>query len=366
MDFDSLRSTLFRWLPIFLLMLVVLGLTIYGARTVLPRYQSYATLSAGIETQQIVVGTQLAAQDGSDNLPILQSQIDKVNEALTTSGDQFLTNAEADEVLDRLYRYAYARGVRVVNLQAQPPAPDTNASAPYEIRQYQLQVGGGVANLIDFLAYFQDASLPSVNIANMDVTKNGDQALLTMNLLMYTSPYASGHVLNPVPTPLPTATPTATFTPTLPPTETPVEVALADTPTPLPSATPTFTITPIPPSATHQPTPTRPPSATPAASAIPCDGAPPTLFQPGDIAVVDFNGLGALRVLADPNGSIVSTRTQAYDNQSLEIITGPVCANHMYYWYIRNLSGNNALGWVAEAQGDQRYLCPEDDPECVP
>ncbi len=99
---------------------------------------------------------------------------------------------------------------------------------------------------------------------------------------------------------------------------------------------------------------------------IPCEGAQPTLFQPGDIAIVDFNGLGALRVLADPNGSIVSTRTQAYDNQSLEIIAGPVCANHMYYWYIRNLSQNNALGWVAEGQGDQRYLCPEDDPECVP
>ncbi len=382
MDFDSLRSTLFRWLPIFLLMLVVLGLTIYAARTVLPSWQTYASLAVGIETQQVLVSTQLAAQDGSDNLVILQSQIDNVNQALATAGEQFLTNAEADEVLNRLYRYAYARGVRVVNLQAQQPAADSAADIsaaqpPYEIRQYQLQVGGGVANLIDFLANFQDASLPSVNIVSMDVTQNNDQALLTMNLLIYTSPYASGHALDPMPTPLPptpTDEPTATPLPTIPPTETPVEIAVVNTPipptaTPLPSATPTASITPsptLPPSATLQPTPTRPPSATPAASVIPCDGAPPTLFQPGDIAVVDFNGLGALRLLADPNGNIASTRTQAYDNQSLEIVAGPVCANHMYYWYVRNLSQNNALGWVAEAQGDQRYLCPEDDPECVP
>ncbi len=379
MDFDSLRSTLFRWLPIFLLMLVVLGLTIYAARTVLPSWQTYSTLAAGIGTQQVLVGTQLAAQDGGDNLIILQSQIDRINEALNAAGEQFLTNGEADEVLNRLYRYAYARGVRVVNLQAQQPASATSTAPtrPYEIRQYQLQVGGGVANLIDFLAYFQDASLPSVNIVNMDVTQNADQALLTMNLVMYTSPYASGHALDPMPTPLPptpTDPPTATPLPTLPPTETPVEVAVVDTPvppteTPPPSATMTASVTPsptLPPSATLQPTPTRPPSATPVATVIPCEGAQPTLFQPGDVAIVDFNGLGALRVLADPNGSIVSTRTQAYDNQSLEIIAGPVCANHMYYWYIRNLSQNNALGWVAEGQGDQRFLCPEDDPECVP
>ncbi len=224
MDFASLRSTLFRWLPIFLLMLVVLGLTVFAARTVLPSYQNYATLSASIGTQQVLVGTQLAAQDGDNNLLILQSQIDKANEALTAAGEQFLTDAEADEVLNRLYRYAYARGVRVANLQAQQPAAGTSAPLipPYEIRQYQLQVGGGVANLIDFLAYFQDASLPSVNIANMDVTQNGDQALLTMNLLMYTSPYASGHALDPMPTPLPptpTDLPTATPLPTIPPTE---------------------------------------------------------------------------------------------------------------------------------------------------
>lgn len=370
MDFDSLRTTLFRWLPIFLLMLVVLGLTLYGVRTVLPRWQSYATLAAGIETQQVLVSTQLAAQDGGDNLAILQSQIDNVNKALSAAGEPFLSNAEADEVLNRLYRYAYARGVRVVNLQAQQPAAATTPVAktpPYEMRRYQLQVDGGVANLIDFLANFQDASLPSVNIANMDVAQNGDQALLTMNLQIYTSPYASGHALDPLPTPAP-ITPTEEPTATRPPTETPVAVAavITLTPTPLPSATPTFTVTPIPPSATLQPTPTRPPSATPVASVIPCEGAQPTLFQPGDIAIVDFNGLGALRVLADPNGSVVSTRTQAYDNQALEIIAGPVCANHTYYWYIRNLSANNALGWVAEGQGDQRWLCPEDDPECVP
>ena len=223
--------------------------------------------------------------------------------------------------------------------------------------------------MIDFLAHFQDASLPSVNIVNMDVTQNNDQALLTMNLLIYTSPFCVRSRPRPDADALADHAHRRADRQPHPADRNPGRGCgchHADA-TPLPSATPTFTVTPLPPpSATLQPTPTRPPSATPAASAIPCDGAPPTLFQPGDIAVVDFNGLGALRVFADPNGSIVSTRTQAYDNQSLEIVTGPVCANHMYYWYIRNLSGNNAVGWVAEAQGDQRYLCPEDDPECVP
>ena len=73
---------------------------------------------------------------------------------------------------------------------------------------------------------------------------------------------------------------------------------------------------------------------------------------------------GALRVLSDPNGGVSNTRTQAYDNNQLEIIAGPVCANNSLYWYIRNVSLGNSLGWVAEGQDEQRWLCTVDDPDC--
>jgi hypothetical protein len=48
----------------------------------------------------------------------------------------------------------------------------------------------------------------------------------------------------------------------------------------------------------------------------------------------------------------------------LEIIAGPVCANNSLYWYVSNLSLGSALGWVAEGQGEQRWLCTVDDPDC--
>jgi hypothetical protein len=89
------------------------------------------------------------------------------------------------------------------------------------------------------------------------------------------------------------------------------------------------------------------------------------MFQEGDIAIVRFAGLGALRLLSDPNATVLSTRTQAYDNDRLEIIAGPVCGSGKLYWYVRNTTRGNALGWAAEAEGTDRYMCPEGNPECV-
>jgi hypothetical protein len=133
-------------------------------------------------------------------------------------------------------------------------------------------------------------------------------------------------------------------------THTPTQTA-----TPLPTALPTL----APAQSTPLATPTLPDPA------VACPGAPPSLFKIGDTAVVDFNDLGALRVLADPGTSVMTTRTQAYDNHRLQIIAGPVCERQAYYWYIRNLSQEDALGWVAEAMGNERYLCPVENPECA-
>jgi hypothetical protein len=280
----------------------------------------------------------------------------------------FLTKQEAEQVLDRLYAYAYSRGVRVTNLQAQP-VQQTDPSVPYETAVYQLEVSGGVANLLDFVSRFQEASLPSVNIISMTVAPSNDQTVLTMGLLIYTSPFASGRALDQFPTPLPTlvpsATPTFTVTPspTMTPSPTvPTEVVIIPTntqtpipPTPTeipPTATPTITLTP---SLTPTPLPTR----------VDCPGAPASEFKEGDIAIVHFNGLGALRLLSDPNATVLSTRTQAYDNDRLEIIAGPVCGTEKIYWYVRNTTRGNALGWAAEGEESERYMCPEANPECI-
>lgn len=365
MDFSSLRSLFFKWLPFFIIILIVMGMVMFAIRTLVPRWQDHQTISATVEAQRVVVATQLAAQNDTSNQIILQHQIDRIQASLNEAGVSFLLHSEAEELLNRLYNYAYSRGVRVVDLQAQTDttAAAAGAAAPYDVALYQVQVAGAVPNLIDFVAHFKEASLPAVNIVSMSALSNTDPTTLTMVLQFYTSPFASGQALNGYPTPEPiTPTPTPTL---IPPTQA-LTATLAMTSTPVPpTPTPTNTVTEVP-----YLTPTLVPTLDTAAAlseeVINCPGAQPTLFKVGDIAVVDFNQMGALRVLADPNGPITSTRTQAYDNQRLEIITGPVCANGSYYWYVRNLSLGDALGWVAEGRGDERWLCPESNPECVP
>lgn len=374
MDLSSLRERLMRLLPLLIILMAVMGMVLFAVRAVLPAWRDFDALSTVVATQEMAVGTMIAAQNDNDNLAILEHQISSVQENLQAASNVFLTEAEAEQVLNRLYGYAYSRGVRIVNLQAQQPVQPVQPTGPratpivittaYETTIMQLQVVGAVANLIDFVAHVREASLPSVNIETMNVVRTGDQATLTMVLLLYTSPYASGEVLSQIPSPGPSPTPTDTPTPTLTPTETPiVPTETPFTPSATPTETPTLTLTPS--ETPDEPTPMPTFTAQPSPTTVECPGAPPTLFSPGDTAVVDFNGLGALRVFSDPNGNVLSTRTQAYDNHVLEIVAGPVCVNNTYYWYIRNLSQNNALGWVAEAQGGERWLCPQTDPECA-
>ena len=369
MDLASLRDRLLRLLPILIILMTIFGLVLYSVRFLLPEWQTYEVLSSGVSTQQAAIETQVAAQDNSDSLVILQSQVERVQTQLHENSTIFLTRAEADEVLNRLYSYAYARGVRVIQLQSQSSSqgtPTSEASA-YETMVLQLQVNGPVANLMDFIAHIREASLLGVSIGTIGVNRAEGETSLTMTVYIYTSPYASGSVLNQLPSPTPTL-PATPDTPTPTPT-------LTSTPTATPS--PTYTATIIPPTLTATYTETLPPTATtegtqaptltplPTEPMVECPGAPTSIFRIGDMAVVDFNEMGALRVLADPNGSVMATRTQAYDNDQLEIIAGPVCVNNNYYWYIRNLSGNDTLGWVAEATVDQRFLCPADNPECT-
>jgi hypothetical protein len=370
MDLASLRDRLMRLLPIMIILMAILGIALYSVRNLVPGLQSFNLLSGAVATYESAVGTQVAAQDNSDSLVILERQVERIEEQLHTSSSVFLSREEAEIVLNRLYGYAYSRGVRVVNLQAQQPtdaAASTGAEA-YETSTMQLQVVGGVANLIDFIAHFREASLPGVSLENLNVTRTEGDTTLTMNVRIYTSQFASGDVLSQIPSPTPTLEPSAVI-PTATPTPT-------ETATPTPTLTPTFTLTPTPTATTLPPTSTptlEPTVGTEAPTPIPptlepiidCPGAPPSLFRVGDLAVVDFNGLGALRLLADPNGGVMSTRTQAYDNHVLEIVAGPVCVASSYYWYVQNLSNSDTLGWAAEAAGDERYMCPETNPECA-
>ncbi|MEM9954970.1 MAG: hypothetical protein AAF846_25405 [Chloroflexota bacterium] len=88
-----------------------------------------------------------------------------------------------------------------------------------------------------------------------------------------------------------------------------------------------------------------------------------TLFREGDTAIVDFNGNGALRILRNYNSSTIQTIAQLYDNNSIQLLDGPICYGSVWYWqiYYRPM---NAYGWIAEGRNGDRFLCPTSNREC--
>lgn len=93
-------------------------------------------------------------------------------------------------------------------------------------------------------------------------------------------------------------------------------------------------------------------------------GGHDTLFNVGDTAVVDFNSAGALRILTRYDGGANNTLAQAYDNNELELLEGPICYDNSWYWRAR-LTTRNVTGWVAENDRNYRWLCPITNPECT-
>jgi len=86
----------------------------------------------------------------------------------------------------------------------------------------------------------------------------------------------------------------------------------------------------------------------------------------GQTVVIDLNVTGALRIMTRVDGGANQTIAQAYDDQLLRLLDGPVCgiwnAQPAWYWYV---DYRGVRGWAAEGTNDTRWLCPADTPECV-
>lgn len=383
-------------LPFILVVVLFVGSAVFCALSVIPPWRTYETLSAEGTAVSAAIAEQatVQAQAQLENAQVMRGQAANAGDDLEVAADVFWNDVQIDGVLDRLYGYADASSVTLTMLQSPQAAPARQArvgrdgeavAAPaYSVRVLQLQVNGTLPQLMNFIARLREAVIPSVVVSNLAMDERQERGgnavgTLRLEMLIYTSQFASGEVfaslpelitpspVPPTPTlPPPTETPTPTLTPSPSPTFTPSL-------TPSPSPTFTATTTPLPPTATPLP-PTAtpiPPTATYTPTPVPttdlCPGAPPSLFEVGDPAVVDFNEESSLRILsrARTDQSDISTVMQAYDNDYLQLIAGPVCGEwqglKVWYW---NVSIGSATGWVGEASVQNRWLCPADNQEC--
>ena len=206
---------LYTLLAVFAIILIAFGCLLFTQFAILPQLQARSQLRAQLASaQQKLVESRKAQEKTPDNL---KQQLVAAQAALNESAQVFLSDSQAADALNRLYQYAGESGVKIVNMQAQSnPAKGSNA---YDIRTFRLQVEGLSVNLIRFVAQINEAALPGYVISNVNIAEGQTTSVLTMDVALYTSPYASAAG------PSPAVTPTVQFITPTPASATPMPTA---------------------------------------------------------------------------------------------------------------------------------------------
>jgi len=188
---------LYTLLAVFAIILIAFGCLLFTQFAILSQLQARSQLRAQLASaQQKLVESRKAQEKTPDNL---KQQLAAAQAALNESAQVFLSDSQAADALNRLYQYAGESGVKIVNMQAQSnPAKGSNA---YDIRTFRLQVEGLSVNLIRFVAQINEAALPGYVISNVNIAEGQTTSVLTMDVALYTSPYASAAGPSPAVTP---------------------------------------------------------------------------------------------------------------------------------------------------------------------
>lgn len=371
----KLSPGFFTLLKVMLLLAVLAGNVFFFVTSILPYWNSYQEITVDLEAAQTAVADRdaLIEQSVSDDLVIAEAQAQDAAVQRAQAAAMFLTQQQADSLLDVMYEIAARTSTTITNVQAQQPAQSSD-TALYQVNTLAVRVEGPFRYLLYFVSLFRQAAAPSVSIRELNLQGDEAQAALTLTLYIYQSEFSTGQAFDPIAYTPPTLEPTPTlYLPTWTPIPT-LTITPTATETFLPTLTPTFTPTPSA-TVTHtlEPSATPPPTDTPAAVLPPptpitgavCDGAPPLRLSAGITAWVDFNNPGALRVMSWISEGAADTLVQAYDNDRVQILAGPECGvwqgQPVWYWYV---DFEGVRGWASEGTFAERWLCPEDSPEC--
>lgn len=194
---DLIRENRAKVIPIAIAVVLLVVNIGFGVAVLLPKLSEHDDLQSQVtDAEQIL--TERNQVTPNDSSGILQRQIDAAQDDLQESASVFLTDAEADDILDSLYQYATLSDVKIVDIQSQEPEA-TNEVEIYGIRRFHVQVDGEFALLINFMIRFREASVPTVTISDLIIQQGENLASLTMTIELYTSPFAAGDVFANLP-----------------------------------------------------------------------------------------------------------------------------------------------------------------------
>ena len=232
---------LYSLLALIVIIAIAVGYVLFARFSILPQLQARNELSLQLAAaEQQLVQAQRSQEESPEGL---DEQLAEAQAALEKAASIFLSEAEAAEVLKRLYQYADESDVEIVSLQERGTGePEVAAEAEgegtgegegeaeaeaeaegeveieveveredakkdtYDVRVFQLQVEGTPSNLIAFVSQIEEAAYKGFAITNVNIAEGEERPVLTMDITLYTSPYSSGAAgqVTPVTTPVPT------------------------------------------------------------------------------------------------------------------------------------------------------------------
>ena len=243
--FDRLR----RLLPLLMIMMILTGMVMFAVSNLVPPIRTYTDLSKQMDDGQKILA-QMQANDTDTDIVLLERQITNTQDVMKQTASLFMTEDQADAILDQFYSYADESNVEIVSLQTQQTFGSTQgnngnnsnsqaADEPatvYAIRALRLQISGGIAEMMRFITRIREATIPGVVISNLSMRDSSNSrdnksvvgSSLQMDVLIHTSPLSDGIAYQNI-TPIEIPGPT-TFD--IPPTSVPVIETPAPTLTP--------------------------------------------------------------------------------------------------------------------------------------
>ena len=187
----SLRQDLPKVLGTGTLMLVLVGDLLFGMLKVYPSVRLHGELAV-----QLADARQALAVPASDAQveANLKARLAKMETAFQQQANTFLAESDVAVVLNHLYRYADENGVQIERVEAASTAGPAAKDKGHDLQSFTVVVNGGTTQLISFVSSLQEAARPAVVIDQLAIKSAkgpAGSATLTMNLLLYTSAYAT-------------------------------------------------------------------------------------------------------------------------------------------------------------------------------
>lgn len=207
---DYARENVMEVLAGGVIVLLLIGYLTFIATSLVPQLMLRTEMANQLAAAEAALAQRTGSRQGAPTA--LQAQVAAAEAELAAAAAVFLTEQEAAGFLNRLYQVADTMNVRIQDLQVQS-APADLEKAAYDARLFRLTAAADdVSNLTTFVGQIQETAVDGIVVQNVTIAEGEVAALptLTLELVIYTSPFAAGHALEQMPVAAETAGPLPT------------------------------------------------------------------------------------------------------------------------------------------------------------